>query len=129
MSENKYSVATRIRRIREIVGMKQCTVAKTLKVSQQSYCHSENSEDIYTSTLFKISAALGIDPALIVSTNIPITEESVSQFSLNNPGNTIVELIELRAKVDTYKSIIRSLASGAGANIPANDHVYLTSVG
>ena len=119
MSENKHNVATRIRRIREIVGMKQCTVAKTLKVSQQSYCTSENSEDIYTSTLFKISEALGIDPALIVSTNIPITEESVSQFSLNNPGNTIVELIELRAKVDAYKSIIRSLASGAGAHIPS----------
>lgn len=125
MEKTKYTVANRIRAIRNIIGLKQSAVARMLKISQQSYCCIEKSEDIHTSTLYRVSQVLGVDAALIVSPNIPINEETVKEFSLNNQNNLVLELLDLRKKVVNYKSIIRSLIiddktlGEDGKNIPA----------
>ena len=112
MNQTKYSVANRIKSIRNIIGVKQAAVARMLEVTQQSYSQIENSEDIHTSTLYKVSEALGIDAALIISPQIPINAETVNEFRLNNQVNVVVEVLELRKKIATYKGIIRQMMSG-----------------
>ena len=122
MEGTKYSVANRIKTIRHVLGFKQSAVAAMLKVTQQSYCQVEKSEDIQTSTLYRVSQVLGVDAALIVSPNIPINEETVKQFSLNKQTNVIVELLDLRKKVSTYKNIIKSIMSdGENTGLDANN--------
>ena len=93
-----------------------------IKISQQSYCQIENSEDIHTSTLYKVSQALGADAALIVSPTIPINEETVKHFSLNRQTNLVEELLDLRNKVNAYKSILKSsLSDGKNSDVNANN--------
>ena len=113
MEGTKYSVANRIKTIRQILGFKQNAMANMLKVTQQSYCQIENSKDVQTSTVYRVSQVLGVDAALIVSPSIPINEETVRQFSLNNETNLVEELLDLRKKVVSYKNIIRSIMSEA----------------
>lgn len=119
MNKTKYSVANRIKTIRNIIGIKQAAVARMLQVTQQSYSQIENSEDIHTSTLYKVSEVLGIDAALIISPQIPINAETVNEFRLNNQVNVVVEVLELRKKIATYKGIIRQMMS-AGENSRMN---------
>jgi len=111
MNKTKYSVANRIKSIRKIIGFNQGAVARMLEVTQQSYSQIENSEDIHTSTLYKVSEVLGIDAVLIISQHIPINKETVNEFSLNNEVNVVVEVLALRKKVATYKGIIKSIMS------------------
>lgn len=111
MNQTKYSVANRIKSIRNIIGIRQAAVARMLQVTQQSYSQIENSEDIHTSTLYKVSEVLGIDAALIISQHIPINIETVNAFRLDNQVNAVVEVLELRKKIATYKGIIRQMMS------------------
>ena len=111
MNKTKYSVANRIKTIRGILGFKQAAVARMLQVTQQSYSQIENSEDIHTSTLYKVSEVLGIDAALIISQHIPINKETVDEFRLNNEVNAVVEVLDLRKKVVGYRDLIKSLIS------------------
>jgi len=122
MERTKYSVANRIKTIRHILGFKQSAIAAMIKISQQDYCQIENSEDIHTSTLYKVSQALGADAALIVSPTIPINEETVKHFSLNRQTNLVEELLDLRNKVNAYKSILKSsLSDGKNSDVNANN--------
>ncbi len=55
----------KIRRMREILGVKQDTVADELGVSQQTISRIESTEEVDTATLEKIAGVLGVEPEAI----------------------------------------------------------------
>ena len=58
-------VGRKIRRMREILGVKQDTVADELGISQQAVSKIEKSEQVDENTLEKIASTLGVSPGAI----------------------------------------------------------------
>ncbi|TRX46448.1 helix-turn-helix transcriptional regulator [Fulvivirga sp. M361] len=69
-----------IRRVREILGIKQDTVAEKLGVTQQTVSNIESNEEVEDKTVEKISGILGVDPDAIHNFN----EEATVNFIQNN---------------------------------------------
>ncbi|TRX58825.1 helix-turn-helix transcriptional regulator [Fulvivirga sp. M361] len=69
-----------IRRVREILGVKQDTVAEKLGVTQQTVSNIESNEAVESETIEKIAGILGVNPEAIKSFN----EESVVYNIQNN---------------------------------------------
>ncbi len=107
LEEQKKTIAYRIKRIREIKGLKQSAVAEEFGTTQQSYSHFESGiNDLHISTLLKICKVLNVDPCYVLSRNISITDESMEQFKEDSYYNMMEEVKRLRNKEVIYKSII-----------------------
>ena len=70
----------KISRMREILGVKQDTVADELGVSQQTVSKIEQTEEVDDETLEKIAGVLGIQPEAIRN----FDEEATMNFIQNN---------------------------------------------
>jgi transcriptional regulator with XRE-family HTH domain len=72
-----YDLSNRIKRIREMMQLKQNAVATELSISQQAYSILESGNDIRLSTLTRICQVFKIDLAFLLSYDLPITEENI----------------------------------------------------
>ncbi len=70
----------KISRMREILGVKQDTVADELGVSQQTVSKIEQTEEVDDETLGKIAGVLGVDPEAIRN----FDEEGTINYIQNN---------------------------------------------
>ncbi len=113
----------KIRRMREILGVKQDTVADELGVSQQTVSNIENTEEVDNSTLKKIADALGVSTEAIqnfdeeatinfIQQNSDNANQGASNVSLQtynctfNPIDKWVETIEENKKL--YEALLKS---------------------
>ena len=118
-----------IKRIREILGIKQETLAIDLGLSQQAISSLEQKETLDVPTLEKVAKTLGVTTEAIKNFNdeaaISIISSSFNDYSsvnhnstLNfNPVDKIVELYEAllkseREKIEMLKSQISSVNTG-----------------
>jgi len=113
---NKLHHGNNVRRLRQILNIKQDTIATELNISQQSWSLLEKKEIIEDETLEKISKVLGI-PAdviknfneesavnIIVSTFIANDTSSPCVYQQNNnPIEKITELYERLLKSEQEK--------------------------
>ncbi len=113
----------KIRRMREILGVKQDTVAEELGVTQQTVSNIENTEAVDNATLEKIAGILGVEPEAIkdfdeeqVIYNIqnnhePKLEGSSQLVNVNyqctfNPIDKWVEAVEENKRL--YEELLKS---------------------
>ncbi len=115
----------KISRMREILGVKQDTVADELGVSQQTVSKIEQTEEVDDETLGKIAGVLGVDPEAIrnfdeeqIVYNIQHNHEGSNQGASNvgaevqnyhctfNPIDKWVEAIEENKKL--YEELLKS---------------------
>lgn len=74
-------MASRIRKIREISGLKQAAVAASLQITQQAYFGLEKSADnAKLGTLQRFCKVMNIDIAFLVAEDIPVTSENIEKF-------------------------------------------------
>ena len=106
-----------IRRLREILGVKQDSIALELNISQQAASKLEQKDEIDDETLEKVSKVLGVPASSIRNFNdeaavnvIASTfNDSSSLIGCNqifNPIEKIVELYERVLKVEREKSAL-----------------------
>ncbi|MEM6526447.1 MAG: helix-turn-helix transcriptional regulator [Bacteroidota bacterium] len=114
-----------LRRVREILGVKQDTVADKLGVTQQTISNIENTETVEDDTLEKIAGILGVEPEAIkefdedsVVYNIQHNHEGANQGASNvgaevqnyhctfNPIDKWVEAVEENKKL--YEELLKS---------------------
>ncbi len=109
----------KIGRIREILGMKQETLAEKMGISQQTISKLEQSETIEETTLDRIAKALGVNSEAIKN----FTEETAYNFinnfndsstnhgALNNYNCTFNPLDEVKKlnaeKEELYKALLK----------------------
>ncbi len=113
----------KISRMREILGVKQDTVADELGVSQQTVSKIEQTEEVDDATLGKIAAVLGLEPEAIrnfdeeqIVYNIQHNHEGSNQGATGfavvqnhctfNPIDKWVEAIEENKKL--YEELLKS---------------------
>jgi transcriptional regulator with XRE-family HTH domain len=110
----------KVERIREILGMKQETLAGKLGVSQQAISKMEQSEHIEDGKLKEVALALGVSPEAIKNFNEEAVINNINTFNdssaLNdysailhyqcnfNPIEKIVELYERMLQLEKEKS-------------------------
>lgn len=102
-----YELATRIRRIRQFRGFKQEAVARELGISQQAYSSIELGRDVRVGTLIKICEVLRIDPAMLVTPKVQITEDSMNDFEDSSVFDLVTENKKLRHTIEVYQNILQ----------------------
>lgn len=104
-----------VRHIREMLCMKQQTLAEKMGVTQQAVSKIENKADIDSKTLENIAKALEVPVALIENFNLDEIvyniqnnyESGNSPFSQNNP--TINSLDVIRMTIQAHKEVYDSI--------------------
>ncbi|TRX51581.1 helix-turn-helix transcriptional regulator [Fulvivirga sp. M361] len=110
-----------IRRVREILGVKQDTVAEKLGVTQQTVSNIEGNEEVEDETIEKVADVLGVNPEAIkgfdedsVVYNIQHNHEGSNNKGPNgsyyqctfNPIDKWVEAMEKNEKL--YEALLKS---------------------
>ena len=114
----------KIGRMREILGVKQDTVADELGVSQQTVSKIEQTEEVDDETLGKIAGVLGVEPEAIrnfdeeatmnfIQNNYEGANPSATAVQVNypnsctfNPLDKLVEMVEENKKL--YEELLKS---------------------
>lgn len=105
-----------VKRLREILGVKQEDLAERLNLTQQSVSKLENRENMNKETLEKIANAMNIPSYVIMNYSDEEAMNIVSNYSdnamaynylqINNPVERIIELYE--QKVALYERMLQS---------------------
>jgi len=113
------SLSSRIRRIREIRGLKQSSIAQELNITQQSYGNLENHlNNPKLETLQRFCEVVKIPLSFLLDTTIPMTDENVALFSQNTMGEifsnykNIKERLELMDEMRQKREEQRSTFTG-----------------
>ncbi|AUD02163.1 helix-turn-helix domain-containing protein [Spirosoma pollinicola] len=117
MDTNSVHHGRNVKRIREMLGIKQDVLANTLGLSQQAISQLERKEILDTTVLEKVSKALGIpeeairnfteDAAVtIISSTLHDNSGSVNYFPTFNPADKWLEAIEENKKL--YERLLQS---------------------
>ncbi len=102
-----HELASRIRRIRQYRGYKQDAIARELGVSQQAYSSIELGRDLRVGTLLKICEVLRIDPAMLVSPKLMLTEDTLQEFEEVAVMDLVNENKKLRNTIEVYQNILQ----------------------
>lgn len=103
-------LAERIRRIREIRGLKQAHVATGMNVTQQAYSEFEtNNENPKLQTLIKFCRVTNVPLSLLLSFDLPITEDVVNYFTHNNLTTVLNEHRSLKNKLLVFEELVQRI--------------------
>ncbi|MEA5129622.1 MAG: helix-turn-helix transcriptional regulator [Proteiniphilum sp.] len=120
---NRKHLGYNVKRLREILGVKQEDLAERLYLTQQSVSKLENKEDLDNEILERIANAMNIPSAAIknfsdegavhiisntFSDNVSVNDYagSINNSSINNPIERIVQLYD--EKVELYERMLQS---------------------
>lgn len=115
---NRKHLGYNVKRLREILGVKQEDLAERLNLTQQSVSKIENKEDLDNETLEKIANAMNIpseaiknftdEGAVHIVSNTFSDNSSVlyNNYTINNPIERIVQLYD--EKVELYERMLKS---------------------
>ncbi|MFM2306336.1 MAG: helix-turn-helix protein [Bacteroidota bacterium] len=88
-------MASRIRKIREISGLKQAAVASSLQITQQAYFGLEKSADnAKLGTLQRFCKVMDIDISFLVAEDIPVTAENIEKFGRRRYYDVVSDCVE-----------------------------------
>lgn len=102
-------MASRIRKIREISGLKQAAVAASLQITQQAYFGLEKSADnAKLGTLQRFCKVMNIDIAFLVAEDIPVTAENVEKYGRRSYYNIVTDCDDKATRNDMLGSIAQN---------------------
>ncbi len=132
------SIATRMRKVREVRGWKQSAVADSMKITQQAYSFLEQGNGSpRVDTLLRFCEVMKVELSFLLAHDVPVTEESVDRFGTKTFGTLIGEHEKMEQKVEFFNYIMTNNAANKmaeknihiPAGIAANDYgkpVYAT---
>ncbi|HBG42530.1 helix-turn-helix domain-containing protein [Limibacterium fermenti] len=120
---NRAHLGYNVKRLREILGVKQEDLAERMQLSQQSISKLENKEELDNDTLEKVADALNIpsetikkftdEGAIHIISNTFSDNASINNYPINNPIERIVQLYDDKVKlyeekVALYERMLKS---------------------
>ena len=100
------TLSERIRRIREIRGLKQSNVARELNITQQSYGNLENHQNNpKLETLARFCQVMNLPLFFLLDSTIPITDENITLFSQKGIGEIYDNYQKLKERLDDYEEL------------------------
>lgn len=100
------SLALRIRKIREIRGLKQSNVARELNITQQSYGNLESHQNNpKLETLMRFCEVMKLPLSFLLDPNIPITDENIELFSNKGMGEIYSNYEQMKNRLEYYEEV------------------------
>ncbi len=114
------TLSERIRKIREIRGLKQSNVARELNITQQSYGNLENrNNNPKLETLNKFCEVVKIPLSFLLDPTIPVNDENVALFSEKSMGEIYTNYKNILDRLEYYEE----LRAKKGVNFLPNNSV------
>lgn len=105
------TIASRIRKIREVRGWKQTAVAASMNITQQAYsCLEQGANNARLETLKRFCAVMNVELAFLVAVDVPVTEETVERFGSTNYNEFLNSYKKLEQKLEIFDELLRGKA-------------------
>ncbi len=112
------TIATRIRKIREIRGWKQTAVASSMAITQQAYsCLEQGASNARLETLKRFCDVMNVELPFLIAVDVPITEETLGRFGQRNYNDFLMSYKKLEQKLEIFDELLKG--SNTIPNIPA----------
>jgi transcriptional regulator with XRE-family HTH domain len=110
LNPENMTIASRIRKIREIRGWKQAAVAISMGITQQAYsCLEQNASNARLDTLKRFCNVAGIEVSYLVALDIPVTEETLQRFGNVKFSEFLSNYKKLEHKLEIFNDLLRGL--------------------
>lgn len=125
------SIASRMRKVREVSGWKQAAVAESMKITQQAYSFLEQGNGSpRIDTLMRFCEVMKVELSFLLALDVPVTEESVARYGTKTFGTLVTEHERLEQKVEFFNYVIKNNTPARvaekngvnGASIPAREY-------
>ena len=99
-------LATRIRKIRMLRGLKQSNVANDMNITQQAYSFFEKAHNSpRIDTLDRFCKIMKIEIGFLLAFEIPITQENIDKYGAKGLSDFINEHKTLRQKLEFFNNL------------------------
>ena len=99
-------LATRIRKIRMLRGLKQSNVAHDMNITQQAYSFFEKAHNSpRIDTLDRFCKIMKIEIGFLLAFEIPITQENMDKYGTKGLSDFINEHKTLRQKLEFFNNL------------------------
>src|SRR3954470_24188579 len=104
------TIASRIRKIREIRGWKQAAVAMSMGITQQAYsCLEQNASNARLDTLRRFSSVVGVELSYLVALDVPVTDETLQRFGNVKFSEFVSGYKKLEHKLEIFDDLLKGL--------------------
>ena len=101
------TIASRIRKIREVRGWKQTAIAHSMNITQQAYsCLEQGASNARLETLQRFCDVMKVELPFLIATDVPITEETIERFGSKSYFEFISTYRKLEQKVEIFEELI-----------------------
>ncbi len=100
-------IAPRLKKIREIRGWKQASVAEAMHTTQQSYSSLEQGSGFpKIDTLKRFCDVMNVELHFLMALELPITEENLERYGTMEFSELISDCNKLEQKLEVFNSIL-----------------------
>jgi transcriptional regulator with XRE-family HTH domain len=119
------TIASRIRKIREVRGWKQTAIASSMNITQQAYsCLEQGASNARLETLKRFCDVMKVELPFLIATDVPITEETIERYG----NKSYYEFISTYRKLEQKVEIFEELLTGADKQIQNSNNNLSASV-
>lgn len=103
------TIASRIRKIREVRGWKQTAIASSMNITQQAYsCLEQGANNARLETLKRFCDVMKIELPFLIAVDVPITEETIERYGNKSYYEFISTYRKLEQKVEIFEELLTS---------------------
>ena len=112
------TIASRIRKIREIRGWKQAAIASSMEITQQAYsCLEQGANNARLETLKRFCDVMNVELPFLIAVDVPITEETLARFGERNFNEFITSYRKLEQKIEIFDELLRGSSSQSQSTV------------
>ncbi len=101
------TIASRIRKIREVRGWKQTAIASSMNITQQAYsCLEQGASNARLETLKRFCDVMKIELPFLIAVDVPITEETIERYGNKSYFEFISTYRKLEQKVEIFEELL-----------------------
>ncbi len=101
------TIASRIRKIREVRGWKQTAIASSMNITQQAYsCLEQGASNARLETLKRFCDVMKVELPFLIAVDVPITEETIERYGSKSYFEFISTYRKLEQKVEIFEELL-----------------------
>ncbi len=106
------NIATRMRKVREVLGWKQAAVAASMNISQQAFSFLEQgSGSPRIDTLARFCQVMNIQLHFLLAVDVPVTEETLAKYGAKSFSQFITEHAKLVQSIEMFEEYVKHPAT------------------
>ena len=117
------TIASRIRKIREVRGWKQTAIAASMNITQQAYsCLEQGASNARLETLKRFCDVMKVELPFLIALDVPITEETIERYGNKSFDEFISTYRKLEQKIEIFEELLTG-QNETKQNKPVNNNM------